>query len=155
MPRSRPNRRDYVTVQLQRMMGKKSKPAALVTDDPTPNEQSLPAETQKAQSLSENKPFRTPSIPSASVAKQPDIWRRLDNNPGFVAENESATTAHTRSPKQSDVSNSQNIRETDLPSIQIQIAEERAQHPAEERVQYNPSRSENKIDRSRMIFIFL
>ena len=38
MPRSRPNKRDYVTVQLQRMMGKKTKAPVLIPDDQLPSE---------------------------------------------------------------------------------------------------------------------
>ena len=148
MPRSRPNKRDYVTVQLQRMMGKNTKPVALVTDDPIGNEQNVPDETQTSQQSSEAKTFRTPSIPSASVAEKPEKWRRREYNPGFIAENESSATPHAKPPAQPDLANSHSIQATDLPSIQVQIPEEGVQYPSPEHVQYNPSRQVGKTKQS-------
>ena len=145
MPRSRPNRRDYVTVQLQRMMGKKSKQVALVADDPIANEQNVPDEPQTSQPSSDAKPFRTPSIPSASVAEQPEKWRRHDHNPGFIAENEFASAAHAKSPVQLDMAHVHNRQEIDLPSIQVEIPEDNNHYPPVERVQHNPSRQVSHI----------
>ena len=77
MPRNRPNRRDYVTIQLQRMIGKKSSKPALVPGDELQNNvpPELPPKSEEDKST-KPKPFRPPSIPSASVAEQPDKWRR-------------------------------------------------------------------------------
>ena len=88
MPRSRPNKRDYVTVQLQRMMGKKTKAPVLIPDDQLPTEPNTSTSATNDQSAPETKPFRTPSIPSAAVAKQPDLWRKRDQNSGVTNEND-------------------------------------------------------------------
>ena len=140
MPRSRPNRRDYVTVQLQRMMGKKNKPPTLIVDDPVTSEQNTADEQQSGQSSSEPKTFRTPSIPSASVAAQPDIWRRHDYNPGFTAVNESATEIQSKPQVPLRDTDSRNVQETSLPPIQVHISDGEQRYSTEERVQHNPSR---------------
>ena len=134
MPRSRPNKRDYVTVQLQRMMGKKSKPTTLIFDDPLPSD-----EQQNGQSSSEGKTFRPPSIPSASVADQPDIWRRHDPNPGFTPGNESSTAAQSK-PNRVPMRDENTVQESNLPSIHVHIPEGESRHSTEERVQHNHSR---------------
>ena len=140
MPRSRPNRRDYVTVQLQRMMGKKSKPTTLIVDDPIPSEQNASDEQQNGQSSSEGKTFRPPSIPSASVADQPEIWRRHDCNPGFTPGNESVTATQSKPRVPPRDENTRIIQESSLPSIQVHIPEGELRYSTEERVQHNPSR---------------
>ena len=140
MPRSRPNRRDYVTVQLQRMMGKKNKAPNLIPDEPVPNQQNTSGESDKGETISETKQFRTPSIPSASIAKQPDLWRKRDNDAGIVSENDltnSSTVKPPLPPKNPNLNETQDIT---LPSIQIQLTENQSQYPQKEQVQYNSSR---------------
>ena len=140
MPRSRPNRRDYVTVQLNRMLGKSTKSTTLIVDDPVASDQNPSDEQQNGQSSSEAKTFRPPSIPSASVADQPDIWRRHDNNPGFTPGNESDTAAQSKPRVPLRDENSHSIQESAVPSIQVNIPEGELRYSTEERVEHNPSR---------------
>ncbi len=81
MPRDRPNRRDYVTIQLQRMMGKKSKPVTILDDGEKARGQNVPNQSTQVEwspPQVDNKTFRAPSIPSASIAERPDEWRRKE-----------------------------------------------------------------------------
>ena len=137
MPRSRPNKRDYVTVQLNRMMGKGNKKTTLILDDPATNDQISTDEQQPSQSTKETKPFRTPSIPSATVANQPDLWRRRDpehmavQNDTKSKDKVSGATVDTNSNGKQDIT---------LPSIQVEIPDDQIRYPAQEVVQNNPSR---------------
>ena len=137
MPRSRPNKRDYVTVQLQRMMGKGNKKTTLILDDPATNDQISTNEQQPSQSTTEQKPFRTPSIPSASVANQPDLWRRRD--PQSMASEDDTKSKDKVSGATVDT-NSNGKQDITLPSIQVEIPDEQIRYPAQEVVQNNPSR---------------
>ena len=84
MPRDRPNRRDYVTIQLNRMLGKKSKPVTILDDGENAQGQAVSSEKTGTVEWSppqvDNKTFRAPSIPSASIADRPDQWRRKESN---------------------------------------------------------------------------
>ena len=140
MPRSRPNRRDYVTVQLQRMMGKKNKTPNLVPDEPAPNQQHTSEESDKGETASETKQFRTPSIPSASIAKQPDLWRKRDHDTGIVSENDLTNCSSVKPPLPPKNPNLNETQDITLPSIQIQLTENQPQYPPKEHVQYNSSR---------------
>ena len=140
MPRSRPNRRDYVTVQLQRMMGKKSKAPTLIPDEPVPNEQNTSGNTYIGKTLSESKQFRTPSIPSASIAKQPDLWRKRDHDPGVLHENNVLNAPIAKPPLPPKNENINATQDITLPSIQIEISENQPPYPPKEQVQYNSSR---------------
>ena len=137
MPRSRPNKRDYVTVQLQRMMGKGNKKTTLILDDPATNDQISTDEQQPSQSTTETKPFRTPSIPSATVANQPDLWRRRD--PEHMAV-QNDTKSKDNVSGAAEVTNSNGKQEITMPSIQVEIPDEEIRYPAQEVVQSNPSR---------------
>ena len=140
MPRSRPNKRDYVTVQLQRMMGKKTKAPVLIPDDQLPSEPNASASAANDHSTNETKPFRTPSIPSATVAKQPDLWRKRDHNSGITNETDLSiipSVGPPLPPKNENINRTQDIT---LPSIQIQMTDHQPQNPPKEQVQYNTSR---------------
>ena len=137
MPRSRPNKRDYVTVQLQRMMGKGNKKTTLILDDPATNDQISTNEQQPSQSTTETKPFRTPSIPSASVANQPDLWRRRDPQ-SMTFQND--TESKDEVSGAAGVTNSNGKQDITMPSIQVEIPDEEIRYPAQEVVQSNPSR---------------
>ena len=137
MPRSRPNKRDYVTVQLQRMMGKGNKKTTLILDDPATNDQISTSEQQPSQSTTETKPFRTPSIPSASVANQPDLWRRRDPLSG-TTENDAKSKDNVSGATV--LSNTNGKQDITLPSIQVEIPDDQIRYPAQEVVQNNPSR---------------
>ena len=137
MPRSRPNKRDYVTVQLQRMMGKGNKKTTLILDDPATNDQISTNEQQPSQSTTEQKPFRTPSIPSANVANQPDLWRRRDPEPTAV---QNDTKFKDKVSEATEVTNSNGKQDITMPSIQVEIPDEEIRYPAQEVVQNNPSR---------------
>ena len=139
MPRSRPNRRDYVTVQLNRMLGKKDKPKTLILDDPIQDEPSTQDKTTDQLPLGE-KTFRTPSIPSASVANQPDIWRRRDNNPLPDLKNETSNSSKGKRQFLLDATSSISTQDNSFPSIQVQEPESQNQQMSPERVQYNSSR---------------
>ena len=84
MPRDRPNRRDYVTIQLNRMLGKKSKPVTILDDGENAQGEAVSSEKTGTVEWSppqvDNKTFRAPSIPSASIAERPDQWRRIEAN---------------------------------------------------------------------------
>ena len=137
MPRSRPNKRDYVTVQLQRMMGKGNKKTTLILDDPATNDQISTSEQQPSQSTTETKPFRTPSIPSASVANQPDLWRRRDPQ-SMTFQND--TESKDEVSGAAGVTNSNGKQDITMPSIQVEIPDDEIRYPAQEVVQNNPSR---------------
>ena len=137
MPRSRPNKRDYVTVQLQRMMGKGNKKTTLILDDPATNDQISTSEQQPSQSTTETKPFRTPSIPSASVANQPDLWRRRDPQ-SMTFQND--TESKDEVSGAAGVKNSNGKQDITMPSIQVEIPDDEIRYPAQEVVQNNPSR---------------
>ena len=137
MPRSRPNKRDYVTVQLNRMMGKGNKKTTLILDDPATNDQISTDEQQPSQSTTETKPFRTPSIPSATVANQPDLWRRRDPEPMAV---QGDTKSQDKISGAAEVTNSNGKQDITMPSIQVEIPDEEIRYPAQEVVQNNPSR---------------
>ena len=137
MPRSRPNKRDYVTVQLNRMMGKGNKKTTLILDDPATNDQISTDEQQPSQSTTETKPFRTPSIPSATVANQPDLWRRRD--PEHMAV-QNDTKSKDNVSGAAEATNSNGKKGITMPSIQVEIPDEDIRYPAQEVVQSNPSR---------------
>ena len=137
MPRSRPNKRDYVTVQLQRMMGKGNKKTTLILDDPVTNDKVSTNEQPTSQSTTETKPFRTPSIPSATVANQPDLWRRRDPEPIAV---QNHTISKDKVSGASGITNSNGKQDNTLPSIQVEMPDEEIRYPAQEIVQNNPSR---------------
>ena len=137
MPRSRPNKRDYVTVQLQRMMGKGNKKTTLILDDPATNDQISTSEQQPSQSTTETKPFRTPSIPSASVANQPDLWRRRDPQ-SMTFQND--TESKDEVSGAAGVTNSNGKQDITMPSIQVEIPDDEIRYPSQEVVQNNPSR---------------
>ena len=137
MPRSRPNKRDYVTVQLQRMMGKGNKKTTLILDDPATNDQISTSEQPPSQSTTETKPFRTPSIPSAAVANQPDLWRRRDPEP-MAFQND--TESKDKVSGTAGITNSNGMQDIIMPSIQVEIPDEEIRYPAQEVVQNNPSR---------------
>ena len=93
MPRDRPNRRDYVTIQLQRMMGKKSKPVTILDDGEKAAGQNVPNQSTQVEwspPQVDNKTFRAPSIPSASIADRPDQWRRKEASPEGGSINETS-----------------------------------------------------------------
>ena len=140
MPRSRPNRRDYVTVQLQRMMGKKNKAPHLGPDEPVPNQQNISGESDTGETTSETKQFRTPSIPSASIAKQPDLWRKRDHDTGIVSENDLTNSSGAKPPLPPKNPNLNETQDITLPSIQIQLTENQPQYLPKEQVQHNSSR---------------
>ena len=140
MPRSRPNKRDYVTVQLQRMMGKKNKAPTLIDDDPLPTKQNTPEDIENNTSSTEPKAFRPPSIPSASIAKQPDLWRKRDLDSGVVRENDLESTSNVKPPLPPKDGNLRGAQGINLPSIQVHITENQPQYPPKEQVQYNPSK---------------
>ena len=140
MPRSRPNRRDYVTVQLQRMMGKKNKPPTLIADDPLPTEQNTSGEIDNGTSSTEPKQFRTPSIPSASIAKQPDLWRKRDLDAGVIPENDLEIEPSVKPPLPPKNGNQGGAQDITLPSIQVHIPGNQPQYPPKEQVQNSPSR---------------
>ena len=140
MPRSRPNRRDYVTVQLQRMLGKKNQPPTLIADDPLPTEQNTSGEIENGTSSTEPKQFRTPSIPSASIAKQPDLWRKRDIDSSVIPENDLETKPSVKPPLPPKDGHLGGTQDVTLPSIQVHLPENQTQYPPKEQVQYNPSR---------------
>ena len=131
MPRSRPNKRDYVTVQLQRMMGKGNKKTTLILDDPATNDQISTNEQQPSQSTTEQKPFRTPSIPSASIANQPDLWRRRDAQ-SMASEDD--TKSKDKVSGATVANNSNGKQDTTLPSIQVEIPDDQIRYPTYHRV---------------------
>ena len=140
MPRSRPNKRDYVTVQLQRMMGKKTKAPVLIPDDQLPTDLNESASATNDQSATETKPFRTPSIPSAAVAKQPDLWRKRDQISDTTNETNLSNHHSVGPPLPPKNENFNRTQDITLPSIQIQMTDHQPQNPPKEQVQYNASR---------------
>lgn len=105
MPRDRPNRRDYVTIQLNRMLGKKSKPVTILDDGENAQGQTVSSEKTGTVEWSppqvDNKAFRAPSIPSASIADRPDQWRRKEanTNSGSMIETSLANENAQNTPK--------------------------------------------------------